>query len=79
MEANRRYISTVRIQPAQQTKLQSVLRTVWRFRAFYIMLLPGVIYFIIFRYFPMYGVIIAFKNFSIMDGITGSALGRPLV
>ncbi|KRE49562.1 ABC transporter permease [Paenibacillus sp. Soil522] len=77
MEANRRYISTVRIQPAQQTKLQSVLRTVWRFRAFYIMLLPGVIYFIIFRYFPMYGVIIAFKNFSIMDGITGSGWADP--
>ncbi|WP_397327373.1 ABC transporter permease [Paenibacillus arenilitoris] len=65
------------MQPASQTKLQSALKAFWRFRAFYVMLLPGVIYFIVFRYFPMYGVIIAFKDFSIMDGITGSAWADP--
>lgn len=34
--------------------------------------LPGIIYFIIFQYVPMYGVIIAFKNYRIQDGIWGS-------
>ncbi len=77
MEANHSVMPAPQIQPASQSKLQTVLSAVWRFRAFYIMLLPGVIYFIIFRYFPMYGVIIAFKNYTIMDGITGSAWINP--
>jgi len=41
------------------------------------MLLPGIVYFVIFRYFPMYGVIIAFKDFAIMEGITGSSWADP--
>ena len=69
--------ATPGLQPVSQTKLQSILRAIWRFRAFYIMLLPGVIYFIIFRYFPMYGVIIAFKDFAILDGIMGSSWVSP--
>lgn len=36
------------------------------------MALPGVLYFIVFRYIPMYGVVIAFQDFSINKGIWGS-------
>lgn len=38
----------------------------------YIMLLPALVYIIIFAYKPMYGVIIAFKNFSPGKGIVAS-------
>ena len=38
----------------------------------YIMALPVVIYYIIFHYGPMYGVQIAFKDFSLTEGIWGS-------
>lgn len=38
----------------------------------YVMLLPVLIYLIIFCYAPMYGVIIAFKNFKPRLGILGS-------
>ena len=38
----------------------------------YIMLVPVVIYFIVFSYKPMYGVIIAFKNYRPNKGIMGS-------
>jgi len=38
----------------------------------YAMLLPVLLYFLIFHYWPMYGVQIAFKNFSPRKGITGS-------
>ncbi len=38
----------------------------------YFMLIPIVIYFIIFKYLPMYGLVIAFKNFKFSDGILGS-------
>lgn len=38
----------------------------------YLMVLPVIIYYIIFHYGPMYGVIIAFKNFNPIRGILGS-------
>lgn len=38
----------------------------------YVMILPVVIYYLIFAYTPMYGVILAFKNYRIKDGIMGS-------
>jgi len=38
----------------------------------YILVIPIVVYFIVFKYKPMYGVIIAFKNFSPGAGIWGS-------
>ena len=37
-----------------------------------LLLLPGLIYYIIFRYIPMYGLIISFKNYDFMSGIAGS-------
>jgi len=39
----------------------------------YIMLVPCIIYFIIFNYIPMYGIIIAFKDFNFAKGIFGSS------
>jgi ABC-type polysaccharide transport system, permease component len=51
-------------------------RTVWKRyldnKYFFIMLAPVILYFIIFHYIPIYGVIIAFENFKIIKGITGS-------
>jgi putative aldouronate transport system permease protein len=48
-----------------------------KYFAYYTMLLPGVIYYIIYKYFPMYGLIIAFKDFSILDGILASPWKDP--
>ena len=42
-------------------------------KSLYLMVLPILLYFIIFKYIPMYGASIAFKNFSIVKGITGSS------
>ena len=38
-----------------------------------LMFLPVVLYFFIFKYIPMAGIVIAFKNFKISQGIFGSA------
>ncbi|AYA75589.1 sugar ABC transporter permease [Bacillus sp. Y1] len=38
----------------------------------YLFLLPALIYFIVFHYVPMYGVLIAFKDFVATKGIMGS-------
>ncbi|MBS4195986.1 ABC transporter permease [Lederbergia citri] len=39
---------------------------------YYILLLPALVYFLVFKYYPMYGVQIAFKNFIAVKGIFGS-------
>lgn len=43
-----------------------------RNRAFYFMVLPALVYFAVFSYWPMYGLQIAFRNFTFADGITHS-------
>lgn len=45
---------------------------IWRHRVFYLMMLPAVVLLAIFAYWPMYGVIIAFKDYSYRVGILGS-------
>ncbi|MCR8631811.1 ABC transporter permease [Paenibacillus radicis (ex Xue et al. 2023)] len=61
----------------KESKYKLLGKNVWAHRAFYFMLLPGVLYYILFRYLPMYGVIIAFKDFSILDGILSSPWADP--
>ncbi len=43
-----------------------------RNKGLYLLLLPIVIYYIVFHYYPMYGAQIAFKNFAPAKGISGS-------
>lgn len=38
----------------------------------YLFVLPGVIYYLVFHYLPLYGVQIAFRDYKIAEGITGS-------
>lgn len=54
-------------------RAQGLLKTYKRQRYLLLALLPGIIYFLVFHYAPMYGVIIAFKRFNFNDGIMGSA------
>lgn len=48
------------------------IRYIRKNKYYYLLLLPAVIYFLVFHYFPMYGVIISFKNFNFKKGILGS-------
>ena len=38
----------------------------------YLLLVPGVIYFIVFKYLPMFGIVIAFENYVPYSGVLGS-------
>lgn len=38
----------------------------------YIMMLPGIIYFLVFKYAPMWGIVIAFQKYSPTKGVAGS-------
>ncbi len=53
-------------------KLKPFFKDVSRNWEMYLMILPAVSFFIIFSYIPMTGIIIAFKNYNIADGIFGS-------
>ena len=39
---------------------------------YWLLVLPGIIYMFIFNYVPMFGAMIAFKNYRVADGILGS-------
>ncbi|MBP1988575.1 ABC transporter permease [Paenibacillus eucommiae] len=47
------------------------LRNINKHRLFYMLVIPGILYFLVFHYIPMYGVIIAFKDISPFDGLKG--------
>lgn len=47
-------------------------KRLWQHKAFYLFLLPGVVWFFIFSYVPLYGVQVAFRDFTFSGGITGS-------
>lgn len=53
-------------------KLNDIRRDFSKHRYVYLLFLPVLAYFIIFNYIPMYGVSIAFKQFSPRRGIIGS-------
>jgi len=50
----------------------SLLKRMNKNRWLYVMILPGLLYFLIFKYIPMYGLIISFQNYKPFQGIRGS-------
>jgi putative aldouronate transport system permease protein len=54
--------------PRRRTPAEHLARYKW----LYLLLLPGVLYFALFRYGPMYGAVIAFKDYVPFLGIGGS-------
>jgi putative aldouronate transport system permease protein len=54
------------------SRFSLLLRRIWRYRLVYLILLPGLLYFAIFRYGPLYLAQIAFKDFQPVLGVEGS-------
>ncbi|OUS78155.1 polysaccharide ABC transporter ATP-binding protein [Paenibacillus sp. MY03] len=54
-------------------KFRKHLKEVSRDKYLYLLALPGILYFIIFKYVPMYGILIAFQDFSPYLGFSGSS------
>lgn len=53
-------------------KVKKFFKKLYKYRIFLLMLLPAVIYTLIFSYYPMTGVVMAFKKYNYTDGIWGS-------
>lgn len=51
---------------------RSLLSEFWLQRNLFLMLLPGLAYFIVYKYLPIYGVSIAFKDYSVFLGMNKS-------
>lgn len=47
-------------------------KDLWKYKSIYLMVIPVLLYYIIFCYKPMYGAVIAFQDYSVADGIMGS-------
>jgi putative aldouronate transport system permease protein len=54
------------------TRLGDAGRYLWRYRILYLLSVPGILYFFLFKYVPLFGSVIAFQNYNIFKGITGS-------
>ncbi len=55
-------------------KMKNMLRS-WQL---YVLLLPALTWLIVFAYYPMYGLLIAFKDFKIREGILNSPWADPV-
>ncbi|WP_028612418.1 ABC transporter permease [Paenibacillus harenae] len=47
-------------------------RTIRSYWDLYLIMLPGILFFAVYKYLPMWGVVIAFQDFSVFAGIRGS-------
>jgi putative aldouronate transport system permease protein len=50
----------------------SLVSQIWKSREFYLLILPGLIWYVMFAYIPMYGLTLAFKTYKAGLGIFGS-------
>lgn len=62
--------------PARKHRRRTATR-IWRARSLYIMLALPLLWFAIYRYGPMYGLIVAFKDYNLGLGILGSPWADP--
>jgi putative aldouronate transport system permease protein len=69
-------VSVATTEVKQRVETTKVSRNRWKlFRTnidLYVLLIPGLLFLLLFKYTPMYGIIIAFMDFNIFDGFTGS-------
>lgn len=56
----------------QTKRKKGFLRKLYKYRVYLLMLAPAVIYTLIFAYYPMTGVVMAFKKYNYAGGIWGS-------
>lgn len=66
------------VKQRREKQLRHTLRRMRRIWPLYVMIIPAVLYFAIYKYAPMWGIQIAFKDYKITKGIMGSAWMDPL-
>ncbi len=70
---NKRFMAKKNASIQTKKGLAETLRKDFKmYKSLYLLALPGIIYFIVYKYIPMYGVTIAFKDYSLYKGIIAS-------
>jgi putative aldouronate transport system permease protein len=68
--------TNVKAQRNEEQRTRAKRRTLWKDLRqdydLYLLLLPGLLVLLLFKYTPMFGVVIAFKDYNLFDGIWGS-------
>ena len=59
-------------EPPKESRFKNLCRRIYKTRVLHYLALPSIIYFVIFQYVPMYGVLMAFQNYKPKLGIWGS-------
>ncbi|WJH32747.1 ABC transporter permease subunit [Paenibacillus sp. CC-CFT747] len=65
-------IKTETFAPASVPSKRTIVKELIRDKYLYLLLFPGMLLLLVFRYVPMYGVVIAFKDYNIFAGIQKS-------
>lgn len=63
------------IKSYQPSRWQELKKDLIRNKSLYLMIIPVVAYYFIFHYIPMYGLQIAFKDFTPAKGNLGQSMG----
>lgn len=58
--------------PTTRSRLTAAIKHMRRDRQLLILFVPCIIFYLLFRYGPLYGLIIAFKDYSVFSGVLGS-------
>jgi len=64
--------TTLKQQKRKVSIRRNLLKAFRRHWQFYLLIIPPVLYFIIFKYIPMVNSVIAFKDYNVVEGIWGS-------
>lgn len=59
-------------QRVKQGIMRRLLRSIRRYKVMYLLLVPGIAYFTIFKYIPMFGLILSFKKYNVVLGFWDS-------
>ncbi|MBP1913229.1 putative aldouronate transport system permease protein [Lederbergia galactosidilyticus] len=68
--------SYLKMDPKKELKLEKkknrYLENIKKHWMLYVMILPGIIFYVVFKYIPLFGSVIAFQDYQIFKGIWGS-------
>ncbi|WP_409340718.1 ABC transporter permease [Paenibacillus sp. MBLB4367] len=65
-------VATARITEARETPRRKLARKIWKYKLLYMLLLPAFAWVFIFDYMPLYGISIAFTDYNVIQGFSGS-------
>lgn len=63
----------------KQSRGKVILRQAVEYRYLHMMIIPGLLFFLLFKYVPMYGIIIAFKNYKGAAGGFSAIMNAPWI